>query len=74
MSAVTTKAKINSENWPRYERLRVVSASFTRASDQLGNATVDTAEPPAKFAVDILHHDDIGVDVGLVRSCRGIGP
>src|SRR2546426_10786846 len=51
---------------PRYGPLRVVSASFARVKAQLGNATVSAAEPPAKFAVDILHHDHVGVDVGLV--------
>jgi hypothetical protein len=67
MSAVTPKAEVNSERWrSRYGPLRVVSASFTRVSAQLGNATVGAAEPPAKFAVDILHHHHIGVDVGLV--------
>jgi hypothetical protein len=67
MFAVTPKAEVTSERWrPRYGPLPGVSASFTRVKAQLGNATVGAAEPPAKFAVDILHHDHIGVDVGLV--------
>jgi hypothetical protein len=67
MSAVAPKAEVNSERRrSRYGPLRVVSASSTRLNDQLGNATVGAAEPPAKFAVDVLHHDHIAVDVGLV--------
>jgi hypothetical protein len=67
MSALTPNAEVNSENWrPRYGPLRGASSSFTRASAQLGNATVGAAEAPAKFAVDILHHDHVAVDVGLV--------
>ena len=46
--------------------LRGVSESSIRVKAQFGNATVGAAEPPAKFAVDILHHQHIGVDVGLV--------
>src|SRR5690242_14576216 len=46
--------------------VRGVPASFARVKAQFGNATVGAAEAPAKFAVDILHHDHIGVDVGLV--------
>ena len=33
---------------------------------QLGNAIVGAAEPPAKLAIDVLHHDHIRMDVGLV--------
>lgn len=35
---------------------------------QLGNAIDGAAEPPAEFAVDVLHHDHIGGDVGLVEG------
>ena len=42
-------------------------------NDQLGNATVGAAQPAAKFAVDVLHHDDIGVDVGLVVAIEASG-
>ena len=67
MSAVTPKAEVNSERWRQSDGpLRGISASFTRVKAQLGNAAVGAAEPPAKFAVDVLHHDHIGVDVGLV--------
>ena len=51
---------------PRDGPMRVASASPTPVKAQLGNATVGAAEPPAKLAVDILHHDHIAVDVGLV--------
>ena len=62
-----SNAEVNSENWrPRCGPLRGASSSFTRAKAQLGNATVGAAEAPAEFAVDVLHHDHIGVDVGLV--------
>ena len=65
--SVTLNAEVNSARWrPRYGPLRGASASFTPAKAQLGNATVGAAEPPAEFAVDVLHHDHIGVDVGLV--------
>src|SRR6185369_6739820 len=67
MSTVTPKAGVNSERWrPRYGPLQGASASFARVKAQLGDATVGAAESPAKFAVDVLHHDHIGVDVGLV--------
>jgi hypothetical protein len=33
---------------------------------QLGNAIVGAAKPPAKLAVDILYHQHICVDIGLV--------
>ena len=51
---------------PRDGPLRDASASPTPVKAQLGDAAVGAAEPAAKFAVDILHHDYIGVDVGLV--------
>jgi hypothetical protein len=67
MFAVTPKAEVNSERWrPRYGPLRDLPASSTRVNDQLGNAAVGAAEAPAKFAVDILHHQHIALDVGLV--------
>src|SRR5262245_218132 len=45
------------------------SWSLTRMKHlQLGNATVGTAEPPAKLAIDVLHHDHIRVNVRLVVS------
>src|SRR5438034_2089706 len=74
MSAVTPKAEVNSERWrSRYGPLRVISASSIRVNGQLGNANVCAAEPPAKFAVDILHHNHIGVDVGLVVRVEASG-
>ena len=45
------------------------SASLTGVKRlQLGNAIVGAAEPPAKLAADVLHHDHIGVDIGLVAG------
>ena len=35
---------------------------------QLGNTTVGAAETPAEFAVDILQHQYIGMDIGLVEA------
>jgi hypothetical protein len=43
-------------------------ASLTRLKHpQLGNAIVSAPEPSTKLAVDILHHDHIRIDVGLVE-------
>ena len=49
------------------------SASFTRAHLQLGKAIVGAPEPPTKLAVDILQHDYIPVDVGLVALVKLLG-
>src|SRR5947209_5939931 len=74
MSAVTPKAEVNSERWrSRYGPLRVVSVSSIRLNGQLGNAAVGAAEAPAQFAVDVLHHQHIGVDVGLVECIEVSG-
>src|SRR5258708_6504280 len=48
------------------------SASFTRANE-LGNATVGAAQPPAKLAVDILHHHHVRMDVSLVTGVELLG-
>jgi hypothetical protein len=50
------------------------SVSLTRVKHlQLGNAIVGAAEPPAKLAVDVLHHHHIRMDVGLVTRVEVSG-
>ena len=50
------------------------SASLTSVKHlQIGNAIVGAAEPPAKLAVDILHHHHIRMDVGLVARVEFSG-
>jgi MFS family permease len=45
------------------------AASFAGAlPHQLGDAAVGAAQPPAQLAVDVLYHQHIGVDVGLVAG------
>jgi hypothetical protein len=50
------------------------SASLTRVKHlQLGNAIVGAAEPPTQFAVDILHHQNICMDIILVAPVEFSG-
>jgi hypothetical protein len=50
------------------------SASLTGVKRlQLGNAIVGAAEPPTKFAADVLHHHHIGMNIRLVTRVELFG-
>jgi hypothetical protein len=52
---------------------REFTSSFRVMHLQLGNAIVGAAEPPAKLAVDVLHHHHIAMDIGLVTRVQLLG-